>query len=120
MKQTKLFHYLYLIFMFVPFMAVPFNLLSCIKTGTSFTFADVVGYISFPTFSNLSISVNNAFVYLVSDLFGYSGASLNFYTNCLTYWLCNSLIWLVFDVLIYVPFLMHNMIDKSVSCAARK
>lgn len=101
--------------MFMPFVVIPFNLLSAIKTGTIYTFADVLGFVSFPTFGAVSTSVNGVFTYLVATLFGYTGVLATFIENCLTYWVCTALIWLVFDVLIFLPFICHNLIDKAVS-----
>lgn len=51
------------------------------------------------------------FVYIL-DLFGVP--STHVMVELLSYWLSVSIIWLVFDLIMYVPLLMHRWIDKGV------
>lgn len=48
----------------------------------------------------------------IADLFGMSTTSP--FITLLSYWLDISLIWLVFDVIMYVPLLVHRWLDKGI------
>lgn len=64
-----------------------------------------------PLFSWAQTSfLNQPFTY-ISGLFGI--AASNPINTMLSYWLSISIIWLVFDLVMYVPLLVHRWIDKG-------
>lgn len=54
--------------------------------------------------------LNAPFEY-ISDLFGI--AASNPINTLLSYWLSISIIWLVFDLIMYMPLLVHRWLDKG-------
>lgn len=113
MKISKLFHWLYAILMLLPFLAVAFNF---VRFGLSssvslVTWADLSALIWIPTFGGLSSTVNGVYVYLIEDMFNIVNASL--ISSLLTYWTIISIVYLIFDVFMYVPLLVHRWIDKA-------
>lgn len=72
---------------------------------------------SFSAFSFANSGVAHDAVSSATSLFGVESVSpINSY---LTYWLDISLIWLIFDVVMYVPQTLHNLIDKAVNASSR-
>lgn len=116
MKISKLFHWLYAFLMVLPFVALAFNFVRFSFSGTLdiTSFEDVLDLIVFPQFLALSNAVRNVYSYGVFTLFGINGAIANLITNALTYWTCVSILYLIFDVIMYVPLLVHRWIDKAV------
>lgn len=121
MKISKLFHWLYTILMFLPFVALLFNFARIGLNGSMdiTSFNDVVVLIQFPLLSSsgtLSNIIRDVYSYLVIDVFGIVNGG-QFYNgliiNCLTYWTCISIIYLIFDVVMYVPLLAHRWLDKG-------
>lgn len=51
------------------------------------------------------------FIY-IGNLFGLPSTSTIYY--CLSYWLDISIIWLVFDLVMYIPLLVHRWLDKGI------
>ena len=51
------------------------------------------------------------FQYIV-DMFGMSAS--NPIVTMLSYWLSISIIWLVFDLIMYIPLLAHRWLDKGI------
>ena len=71
---------------------------------------------SFILFENASeINPTNADgYYLLGTVFGVTGTTyVGTIINCLTYWTIISIVYLIFDVLMYVPLLAHRWIDKA-------
>lgn len=61
-----------------------------------------------------SWATNNVLVAPFSSICSFFGiASTSVLIKYLYYWLTISVIWLVFDVLMYIPLLVHNYIDKA-------
>ena len=115
MKISKLFHWLYAILMFMPFGMVVFNCLHGLFSPNN------TGFTSFGTYSNMFAdffrgtftvglwdTINNVYSYLIQDMFGLHSAMNQTIINLLTYWTCISIIWLIFDVIMYVPLLVHQ------------
>lgn len=114
MKISKLFHWLYCILMFLPFGLLIFNMFACWKSGNIIDFNEFVEMFNFVSFNGVGAIVYNIFDYLIVTLFGFSTGITDILINSLTYWSCVSLIWLVFDLIMYVPLLVHRWIDKGV------
>lgn len=119
MKISKLFHWLYAILMLLPVFYVLGTCLyfifneNAVPTTLDNIFIDSVNNInSLPLFSWASNSFLVAPFQYVSNLFGVPTDSP--IITLLSYWLDISLIWLVFDVIIYVPLLVHRWLDKGV------
>ena len=75
-----------------------------------------VNYIWLPSFGGIGWTIQNVFNYMVNGMFGLAtsyGIGLTI-VKLLTYWLCISLIWLIYDVIMYVPLLVHRWLDKGV------
>ena len=120
MKISKLFHWLYAILMFLPFGMVAFNCLHGLFSPNN------TGFTSFATYSNMISdffrgtftvgfwdTISGVYSYLIRDMFGLHSAMDQIIINLLTYWTCISIIWLIFDVFMYVPLLVHRWIDKA-------
>lgn len=116
MKISKLFHWLYTLLMLLPFVALAFNFMRIGLNGSmSITsYNDVMSLVVFPTFGNLSATINSVYAYAVVDLFGMSGTAANTICSGLTYWTIVSIVYLIFDIIMYVPLLVHRWIDKAV------
>ncbi len=106
--------------MFLPFVALLFNFARIGLNGSMdiTSFGDVIGLIQFPVFTGLSNdTIKNVYTYLVVNVFGFGNVSGGFSTylvvNCLTYWTSVSIIYLIFDVVMYVPLLAHRWLDKG-------
>lgn len=119
MKISKLFHWLYAILMLLPVFYVLGTCLyfifneNAVPTTLDNIFIDSVNNINtLPLFSWASTSFLVAPFQYVSNLFGLPSDSP--IITLLSYWLDISLIWLVFDVIIYVPLLVHRWLDKGV------
>lgn len=118
MKINKLFHWLYAILLLLPFImflsALVFN---NFKSGS---IDNIVEFINqqfssiwtLPIFSWASSSFLIEPFNYIANLFGI--ASDNLLVVSLDYWLCISIIWLVFDLIMYIPLLVHKWIDKAV------
>lgn len=119
MKISKLFHWLYAILMFLPFGLVTFNCLHGLfsPSATSITFdtwfSDLFWIDNYFGSIGLTQTLNNVFTYLSYNIFGIDGSFGDYLPLLLTYWTCISIIWLVFDVFMYVPLLVHRWIDKA-------
>lgn len=117
MKISKLFHWLYAILMFMPFGLVIFNLFASMWSGSVISFNDWALMIS-EGLSNcigedIAGDILSAYDYLISYIFTLEGNFGFIITYLLTYWTCVSIIWLIFDVIMYVPLLIHRWIDKA-------
>lgn len=117
MKVSKLFHWLYAILMFLPFGLVVYNALASMWSGNTIDFSTWVTMFSEGLFSSigedLASTIMGVYQYLVSGIFTLEGDLGNITIYLLTYWTCISIIWLVFDVFMYVPLLVHRWIDKA-------
>lgn len=121
MKISKLFHWLYAVVMLLPIMYILsrslyaiFNENATLSVGTldsifidSLNNINTINVFSWAT----NTFLNEPFEY-ISDLFGMS--SSNPIITLLAYWLSMSIIWLVFDLLMYVPLLVHRWLDKGI------
>lgn len=122
MKISKLFHWLYAILMLLPFGLVLFNMLHGLFSPnvSLLSWSDFLAMIDdlsgdFLAFDfGASSSVSSVYNYLIYEVFGFGSTLIveNIIT-LLTYWTCISIIWLVFDVFMYVPLLVHRWIDKA-------
>lgn len=121
MKISKLFHWLYAILMFLPFGLVIFNLLHGLFSPSATGLLSLTDwydmlydclswFINFSGGNTLFVSINNVYDYLVHTMFGLES---EFIGLLLSYWTSISIIWLVFDVFMYVPLLVHRWIDKA-------
>jgi len=123
MKISKLFHWLYAFLLFLPILAVFSNVLYVIinenayMADSNFDFLNVFYYSLENVHDNVLFSwCNTSFLVspfsYIGDLFGLPSTS-PIYT-LLSYWLNISLIWLVFDIVMYVPLLVHRWLDKGI------
>lgn len=121
MKISKLFHWLYALLMLMPFIMLFGSFISSITSGNPI---DVdTYYVEFASFINNQLltfdgiigqKIFYVFDYL-TKLFVDQGGTIREVISCLlTYWTSISIIWLVFDVFLYVPLLAHRWIDKGV------
>lgn len=117
MKISKLFHWLYAILMLLPFGLVLFNMLHGLfsPSATSIDLTTFYSYFSFDVIDGLiSDQISSVYFYLMHDIFGFYECDMfTIICQSLTYWSCISIIWLVFDVFMYVPLLVHRWIDKA-------
>lgn len=119
MKVNKLFHYLYAFLLVVPFLALIFNLASRLFSQASLddlTMENVLAMVEFPSIVSSSVSetifnfFNNTFL---TNIMGFSGYINVFVSKSLTYWVLITLTWILFDVFMLVPNMIHKMIDKA-------
>lgn len=120
MKISKLFHWLYTILMLLPFGFLIFNALASMWSGNVISNANeyFISYFSWlgDLFNEIGLidTIGNVYDYLVFSIFGIDLNGIGgVISNLLTYWTCISIIWLVFDVFMYVPLLVHRWIDKA-------
>lgn len=120
MKINKLFHWLYAFLMIVPTLlfVVNFTGYSLSMSGfESLTAENVFGWFVFPTYTTGAYSViYGVYNYLLVNVFSISSSDLyisNFICNCFTYWTFMSICYLVFDLFMYIPLLVHKWIDKA-------
>lgn len=75
-----------------------------------------INHIWLPSFGGMGWTIKNIFTFLISTMFGISvvGGIGEVILYLLTYWLCISLIWLIYDVIMYVPLMIHRWLDKGV------
>ena len=121
MKISKLFHWLYAILMLLPIFYIFSRVLySCWNENSTLVvgnlediFIDSVNNINtLPLFSWAKNSfLCQPFTY-ITNLF--SMDSTNPIITLLSYWLNISIIWLVFDIVVYVPLLVHRWLDKGI------
>lgn len=120
MKISKLFHWLYAILMLLPVFYILYRCAYCTlnesATATSpliDIFIESVHNLNSETlFSWASTSFLVAPFSYIADLFGI--ASTNPIITMMSYWLSISIIWLVFDLIMYIPLLVHRWLDKGV------
>lgn len=116
MKISKLFHWLYAFLMIFPLLGLAFNFVRISFSGdfTVVRFEDVIYLIKTPEYIGLGYQISNIYGYLLHDVFGTgSGAFLQPIIGLLTYWTITSIVYLIFDVLMYVPLLVHRWLDKA-------
>lgn len=100
-------------------MAVAFNFVRFGLSGnlTLYTWDDVNQLLSFPTYGlegGASSIVYGVYDYLLADVFGISWTDIRItITNLLSYWTIISIVYLIFDVIMYVPLLAHRWLDKA-------
>lgn len=120
MKISKLFHWLYAILMLLPVFYVLSRTLYVILNDNAVLSVGNLEDIFIDSVNNInSVGLfswaQNSFLVTpfayISNLFGVPAGSplLTF----LSYWLSVSIIWLVFDLIMYVPLLAHRWIDKG-------
>lgn len=120
MKISKLFHWLYAIIMLLPILYIASRCLYVIfnENATALVdldniFIDSVNNLNTLTlFSWASTSFLVAPFQYISNIFGVPSNSP--LLTMLSYWLDISIIWLVFDLIMYVPLLVHRWLDKGV------
>lgn len=120
MKITKLFHWLYAILMLLPigyivsrclYVIINKNATASIPLDTMFI--DSVNNLNTELlFSWATNSFLNAPILYITDLFGIPQTSP--IITLLSYWLSISILWLVYDVIMYVPLLTHRWLDKGI------
>ena len=125
LRLNKLFHWLYAILMLWPFINFVFTFPMFWFTGydRSFWVDDIgLGLNQFfteyvPNFSDSSLiaqSIFNVWDYLARDILGiFETDYFPYVVNFLTYWTCVSLVYLVFDVVMYPINLFHKWIDDG-------
>lgn len=120
MKISKLFHWLYGILMLLPVFYILFRCAYCVfnQNATASTplidmFVDSVNAINTESlFSWATTSFLVSPFSYIADLFGMS--STNPIITMLSYWLSISIIYLVFDLIMYIPLLVHRWLDKGI------
>lgn len=117
MKISKLFHWLYAILMFLPFGLLIYNAFASMWSGNIILSNDydvwfefIYGPLDGMFGSGILQEVYDVFKYLIFDIFGLCNDLI---IELLAYWTCISIIWLVFDVFMYVPLLVHKWIDRA-------
>lgn len=115
MKISKLFHWLYAILMFLPFGLLVFNALASMWSGNTIDMVTWSGYLQSFGFNwyGMTTTIKSVYTYLIYDIFGFNFSFRSILADLLTYWTSISIIWLVFDVFMYVPLLVHRWIDKA-------
>lgn len=120
MKISKLFHWLYAILMLLPVFYIGSRCLYVIfnQNATASVDLDNIFIDSVNNLNTLTLFAWAQTSFLVqpftfiTDLFGISATSpIN---TLLSYWLSISIIWLVFDLIMYVPLIVHRWIDKGI------
>lgn len=120
MKISKLFHWLYAIVILLPIgyilsrcLYVIFNENASSLVSLDNIFIDSVNNLNTETlFSWASSSFLIAPFQYISNIFGVPLTSP--ILTLLSYWLDISIIWLVFDLVMYLPLLIHRWLDKGV------
>ena len=123
MKISKLFHWLYACLMLLPIVAILTSCLMLIFNEGASTMLDTTNYydVFYNAVDNVRDSVlfswcNTSFlstpITYISNLFGMPQNSP--IITFLSYWLNISIIWLVFDVIMYIPLLTHRWLDKGI------
>ena len=120
MKISKLFHWLYAIVMLLPIgyifsrcLYIIFNDNATASFDLIDTFIESVNSINTESiFSWASTSFLVVPFQYIGDLFGLPTNSP--ILTLLSYWLDISIMWLVFDVIMYVPLLVHRWLDKGI------
>ena len=120
MKISKLFHWLYAFVMLSPIAYILSRCLYVIFNSNaiasvpldsifvdSFNNLNVIGLFSWASGSFLVAPFS-----YIADLFSMPITSP--FITLLSFWLDISLIWLVFDVVMYVPLLVHRWLDKGI------
>lgn len=119
MKISKLFHLLYATVMFLPVFAIfvpcligVFNENSLGNSSLYDVFYSSVDNVIDSSLFNWAYNSNllGVPVSYIGGIFGLAPYSAINVLLC--YWLAYSIIWLVFDVLMFVPLLVHKSIDK--------
>lgn len=60
------------------------------------------------------MNLNPLYDWFISNIFnGSNSLVLPVIFNLITYWLVISFLWLIFDILMYVPSMIHKMLDKA-------
>lgn len=122
MKISKLFHWLYTILMLLPFGLLLFNGFASMWSGNTITYSQWMGYleIGFGAFgyqytNGVVDTICRVYMYLFGNVFGFDLNNDIFMVlgSMFTYWTCISIIWLIFDVFMYVPLLVHKWIDRA-------
>ena len=120
MKISKLFHWIYALVMLLP--------IGYIISRCGYVIFNESATASFDLIDTFSVSVNEIntnsifswaktsflvepFQY-IGDLFGVPHDSP--ILTLLSYWLDISIIWLVFDLVMYIPLLVHRWLDKGI------
>ena len=120
MKITKLFHWLYALIMLSPIayvlsrcLYVIFNENATAQVDLDNMFIDSMNNLnSITLFSWASNSFLVAPFTYISNLF--SMPSTSPFITLLSFWLAISIIWLVFDLIMYIPLLVHRWLDKGI------
>lgn len=117
MKISKLFHWLYAILMLLPFVMwlgfVIVNHQGASINTTSLIFDDFYTFIN--TYFNIFANSPMTDVYgYITALFFDSGNINNLVIMLLNYWTSISIIYLVFDLFMYIPLLVHRWLDKGI------
>lgn len=120
MKISKLFHWLYASLMFLPLafvfgreLYVIFNENATASFDLMETFTTSMNELNTNVLFSWAQSsfLIAPFVY-IGNLFGLPNSSP--ILTLMSYWLDISIIWLVFDIIMYLPMLVHRWLDKGV------
>lgn len=120
MKISKLFHWLYATLMLLP---IAFVLSRCFYVIFNENASATFDLMNTFTESLNNLNTNALFSWAqssfliapftyIGDLFGLPNSSP--ILTLMSYWLDVSIIWLVFDVIMYLPLLIHRWLDKGV------
>ena len=120
MKISKLFHRLYAIIMLLPVFYILYRCgyavlnPNAVYSGTMVDlFSDSVNNLNTDLlFSWASTSFLISPFQYIANLFGVPSTSP--ILTLLSYWLDISIIWLVFDLIMYIPLLVHRWLDKGI------
>lgn len=128
LKVSKIFHYLYAFLMFLPvivtfasFIFLSFNRMITLNTASVENFNTFVQNVvnSFCNVLNM-VMTNSVFAWVSNSIvytpFSYIANVFNMPVNSpiialLSYFLVITIVYIVFDILVYIPNLFHRMID---------
>lgn len=120
MKISKLFHWLYGIIMLLPVFYIMYRCGYAVLNPNAVYSGDLVD-LFIDSVNNLNNEIlfswaSSSFLIApfqyIANLFGVPSTSP--ILTMLSYWLDISIIWLVFDLIMYVPLLAHRWLDKGI------
>lgn len=121
MKISKLFHWLYALLMFLPLilflMAFLGDFSALWSSNGVFNASKYFEALNTTLTAQLSsqyLGLYGIFSYIVEYMFGYTSGLYISIELLLSYWAFISITWLVFDLVMYLPLLVHRWLDKGV------
>lgn len=118
LRLNKIFHWLYAFLMFMPIISYLGQFLLCFGLGNYPEYINigfenfVINSIGITFVSGIGLDIWNVFDYLFTNVLGISQFS-DGYNSLFAYWLVISIVYLVFDVLIFIVNVAHSWLDKG-------